>query len=424
MIRQLNTNLGYYIPSFFEMHISTTKSDLSINNLSEKELSIFFHEYIHFIQDVTTYYGLHNMYVYSEYIHSVVNRIYKLPKGTFNVPFGIEDNNDNVKLNQEIVKLTWGDSDIKSVFSIKSIKILEDTMSYPSPIKQIPSVCIETNDNDCITFGAIAIMESMAYLMEQFNIEKYIKSSEFPYSAAQKVATHVCHSFAKNPLNILALCDMSLMLSNPGDIFFDFLNQVNNNKIQINKPEDVYDYFYSSKYLLAGKERTLLNCFSSFSSIVADLLKSYLKDSSYFNHYHSWIDKTINSGMEYRKNNPYFVLDIAKGNYIKQNQTFASFLNNIGSPLIGNDCNFYYRFQTTSGIDFSIEFFKAIHQLEQLFSTGKISCELYNWCSNSKETSVDDRCKKSPWERCRDTKLCPYAVLWKHWDLEGYIPKL
>ncbi len=27
-----------------------------------------------------------------------------------------------------------------------------------------------------------------------------------------------------------------------------------------------------------------------------------------------------------------------------------------------------------------------------------------------------------PWSRASDNKLCPYAMLWRHWNLSGYTP--
>lgn len=46
------------------------------------------------------------------------------------------------------------------------------------------------------------------------------------------------------------------------------------------------------------------------------------------------------------------------------------------------------------------------------------------WCMNSSKKIVDDKCSQEPWSRIKDEKLCPYAVLWKHWNLSGYIPFL
>ena len=79
-MKRLKTLLGYYIPTFFEMQVDSTDDNMIISKMSDIDATILFHEYIHFLQDFTTYYGLNNLYVQSEYIHSVVNRIYKTNK--------------------------------------------------------------------------------------------------------------------------------------------------------------------------------------------------------------------------------------------------------------------------------------------------------------------------------------------------------
>ena len=51
MSRKLHSVLGYYVPAFFEMHIDIDSADMNINNLSYADLTVLFHEYIHFLQD-------------------------------------------------------------------------------------------------------------------------------------------------------------------------------------------------------------------------------------------------------------------------------------------------------------------------------------------------------------------------------------
>ena len=97
MTRLCSKTLGYYIPSFFEMHIDTNIDDLTINQLPIRDMTILFHEYIHFLQDFTTFYGLSAIYTHSEYLHSVVNRIYSNGSTSFLVPFEIKDNNAMIR---------------------------------------------------------------------------------------------------------------------------------------------------------------------------------------------------------------------------------------------------------------------------------------------------------------------------------------
>ena len=140
MSRLKSTILGCYIPSFFEMHINTNCNDLTITHLSPKDRIVLFHEYIHFMQDFCTYYGLNSIYTYSEYLHSVVNRIYKLDSTEFDIPFVISDNSDNVLLNIYISKLTLGDTGEYNKFVVENVSIISDQLPENNHMSSIPSI--------------------------------------------------------------------------------------------------------------------------------------------------------------------------------------------------------------------------------------------------------------------------------------------
>lgn len=71
--------------------------------------------------------------------------------------------------------------------------------------------------------------------------------------------------------------------------------------------------------------------------------------------------------------------------------------------------------------------FWAINQILKIFSDkNAVPCELKAHCKQSSafdpEIKVDERCDVSPWNRCNDERLCPFAVIWKHWNLRNHIP--
>ena len=63
--------------------------------------------------------------------------------------------------------------------------------------------------------------------------------------------------------------------------------------------------------------------------------------------------------------------------------------------------------------------------IKDLLTEGHDCCDMLCWCQQSIHNNVivDDRCINTPWERCADNNLCPYATLWKHWNLSGYSPQ-
>ncbi len=162
-------NRGEYIPAFFEMYLKID-GEIDLNKLSERDFSLFFHEYIHFLQDITTTYGLTTCYAYGEYVQNVVNDIYKKGQHAFEVPYIYDDNKDNIRLNEQVQDVTLGDWDtnIKTLDNIKvSVEDFELEFGKEQNLPSIPTVCIQANEDDIISFGASAIKESIAYIMER-----------------------------------------------------------------------------------------------------------------------------------------------------------------------------------------------------------------------------------------------------------------
>lgn len=375
--------LGYYVPAFFEMHIDTESEDMIINQMPIEDATVLFHEYIHFLQDISSYYGLSRIYAYSEYLHKMICEICNLSQADFQIPMTLLHSNDNVKLNNDLIRLAEGDVGDKATFSITDVKISEDKLEENVHLRAVPSVMLEFSDDDIATFGAGAISESMAYLLERLcSPNGYKASPEYPYMAAEKVASFYDEEFAKDKLKILALCDMSLMCSNPGACFVRVMKNIKNKELLFASPEAIYDYFYESKTVkVTGEETSLIDAFVALQNTVVQCLKSYLKIEEINKSYYAWIDSIANFVIDWRQNDKYFLLTMARHNELFTSNCFGYCVKKIGTPLMSNNipgCYFKIPIDeeyTESNMD--VEYFKAIYQIESLLSKGKVSCDMY-----------------------------------------------
>lgn len=428
-IRKLNKDLGSYIPAFYNMELSFPffSGVNALQTLKEKDLAVFVHEYLHFLQDITTYVGLNNAYVYSEYIHAAVTIAYDeglKNHGAFRVPIHITGNYGNVELNQQVNKVGMGDFEKENnVFSI-GIKTRLKNVKYANPfVTHLKEVIIKAGGGKQFRFGYMAIMESMAYMMEKMITKGSGQAADFPYSAAEMVVNEVYPNFGKDKLNIIALCDMALQFSEPGKIFYQTLKTFKQTRYLPSKPEDIIDHFYITPCIQLGQPTMLLNGLIGMTFMVGNRLKEYLRGKE-FSSYHNVVHTLLGFGLDQRVNHRYFMLDLARGGYALNNKTLQNTIRRIGSPIIKDSMNDYWHIPPM-GVrreNYSIEYFPAILEINKFLKKGNDICEMYEWCEKSPNTQEDLRCIDKPWTRCNDAELCPYAALWKHWNLAKFTP--
>jgi len=103
-------NLGEYLPSFFYMRVNSDKSFEDINALiGDESFSVFIHEYVHFLQDILTTWGLRYIIHIVDNLKFVNRSIYYSMGDSFEIPFIIRD--DNVcGVNNDLVTLYMGGS--------------------------------------------------------------------------------------------------------------------------------------------------------------------------------------------------------------------------------------------------------------------------------------------------------------------------
>lgn len=427
-VKQLSATAGYYMPAFFDMFIDTDKPVESFNLMSfdENERSVFFHEYIHFLQDFMTVCGCNNIYCINERF-----RLIALDYATqkpFYVPVEIKDNKGNVYLNNLLNILAWGGNESFDSFVINRISInpyIDDEMQSAN---LNPFQCVELDtDKGLLDFGKREIMESMAYMLQKkCTIMTYL-SPEYPYDSAEKLAKHICHTgFETKSENIIALCDIALMSSNPGYTFVNYLQRIESGDLKVNRAEDVYDDFYSQKGICDGKVMLPLNHFELLSDVAKAALKSYIDIAEIKVQLDAWVDLVMDTGLKARLSDPYYFLNLARAGYLMTNAYFIKMLTAVGSPLMHNKKHQYGRQKSNPDYGDVFQYLTAVSAIDNIFD-GAFTCSLIHFCKQSKgktNINVNRHCICSPWKRCKDAQLCPVAVIIKHRKLAVNKPQI
>lgn len=417
---------GEYTPAFFEMKLATN-DPIDVNNMSRDQWSTFLHEYIHFLQDVTTTYGLYHIYAIGEHILSCVQQIKQMPLGNFDTPIDFEEyNQDNVQLQMDLYRLTYGERDDKkqflNTFKIKRIRNDKKSLRRNNTVNEVECVVIETEHGE-LHFGAREIMESMAYLMQRTCFPETPEHYQFPYLAAWKVAAHYNKSFAKSRGKVVALCEMSLMSSNPGKVFVQIMQSVKSKKINFQTTTDVYRYFEKLKlydYQLHVNS-TIYEAYHRTASYAFNHLLEYYRGENRFQEVMDWLTHLHEFVIEIRREKRLFFKEIMNGGDVETNQTLKDIINAIGGPLMKNNQGDYYHFVNTP----NLSMIKAVNTIyRDVFRDGRNICDLHVWCLRSPGNNATNDCYLRPWTRSSNAEtMCPFSALWRKWGLDGHNPE-
>lgn len=427
--KKRNTTLGFYLPSFIRMHVGTNASLTNLNTLNDDGAeATYIHEFTHFIQDVTSTYGFFNTYVIGEYMRMANNAIIANPQGSFIVPIDpIPAGADNVDANLNLASYLSGTGDDHGITLANHRLRTEQIQTNTTPL-QIEVVEIEYTDSNGNTqkfdFGELCVSESMAYIIERECYPNCPPSPELPYLAAEKLVELIYPQFGLNRLNVLALCDLSLLQQNPGKFFYETLLQFQANNLTFNSPEDIYTWCYALPNFDNG--------LNHFSGLAHQHLTTYL-NADIFIEINGWLNRMLTNALNYRRQNQTFVLDIARGGKIKDNGAFKRFFITVGSPLVTNTTGETTLHNPNTNEDLNYSLIMALDQIHSVLWYNQRKCELVGLCSekwhnvlnvcNKRKPKVDARCATEPWTRSEDKNLCPFGTIWRHWKLTGYYPE-
>lgn len=411
---RMTEELGTYESSYFIMSVPTD-ADLNIRDMGERDFAVFFHEYIHFLQDITSFYGYMGIYSHGEYMRRAINDLYAMPKNVI-FPLDIKDKGDFVLLNRDIAEFSLGDKGDLDFIAInnpqKDVFIEQFALTDTFSIPELHVKAVTNSGPEEIIVGAYAIRENMAYLLERNCTTKYRISCDFPYQIVEILANAMCPGKLTD-LDLIAMCDIALQCSVPGHGLYQFLSAISEGRLLVNKPEDLYDFFFSKSTNFMGMEQSTSQALITAASMAMEHLLSYVKIPTLNAEYQQWILYTLSAGVEMRVLRPYFFIDMARGKRDKDNGVLKHIAKYIGSPQMVNAKGGRFQLATDRPIC-RFEYFEAVKEIEDLFENGTKSCSLKPWRKMSPDGGpVDERCDKAPWTRCNDDKLCPYGLLWR-----------
>lgn len=401
---KIYSNEGVYFPSFFLVKINKEK------NIDR----ILFHELVHFLQDISTTFGLIN-------ISNTVDRIKDLNKIAIDKKLIDSNTHKNYsKFHQDNIDLFsyyQGDSVNKyKTFnnSIKIIKIVEEESMIDYDVKEIQlffgNNCLDSKEY--FNFGALAILESMANILENWLFDKETDFRSYPYDAVSMIVEYIYP--LKNVLAISELCEASLMYYHPGEILINSLKLMKEKQFKHLVMGDTYNFILNN---FTVDDKHILNHFSSLVEITSKQLDDLIAFQPYnkekLGRYY-----VQNANKIFRINKNAFITSLF---YDKNINTFIKVFETIGLPLIINN-NETFSSITTENLTSPV-LFPAIATVFKILSyQSDKSCELIEHCCQSQNDFFKESiCKNNPLNllKYQNSNLCPFLYIWKVWGLEN-----
>lgn len=290
--------LGLYYPGFFTTHIRTDKD--TILKFDTLEISTYFHEYIHYMQNITTANGINRFLFFMDQIANLFSHI--------NKNITIKDlypnylnylNNNKLKLIETKEQLL--DNLIDKSLREKIVLSSDINISIDYRNKKTLLSYRTSNGNVCCSFylNSVFIYEGMAHLI-QSNVFKSLKISSpyFPYRIIQNVANGILGNELSNH-DLIKICDFSLQTSNPGFTFGDICNQIKagktieslwEEKIAFTKFNSDHEYYACKAYdacefiINSDEFKEIIECVFSGdirSEIATYLYEIFMKGATY-----------------------------------------------------------------------------------------------------------------------------------------------
>jgi hypothetical protein len=439
MRNELHSNLGFYSSSFLKMHIQTGEQLADIFTLSAQESAAFIHEYVHFLQDITTIYGQRNIISVVQYIKSVNFNQRGSDQRNLWIPY-MPDREidprtfDDIALQKVLVGTTAKiDADIIKSVNPKIIKLkIGDDQTDVERI-ELTVKNEESSFEYKYCFGSHAVMESMAFVIEQMTYPGELEDpKDFCYRAAGILIKFLYPEMSNEPLYVIALCDACLMYHNPAAVFYNMLSEMKSENYIPVSANDIYKFVDARVQVNFYGLSKVDQIFNNHTLTAMNELKGYFT-SEFFAPNKEWVDYTFRKANEIRRNEWGFFLTVALGGPIPANLAFRQLFSGLGMALVTNNKGEAFFASPVSNQELvRPDILWVIHEIYHIYLNSNDSricrCHLLQWCKESCrhvkiEDYTDHRCIESPWERIKDNSdLCVFSQVWKTWGLENEIP--
>lgn len=408
--RRYNLTLGFYMPSLFHLHVHTEKDFKNWRKWDDATLCTFLHEYIHFLQDISTVAGLHNVYVMGECLADRINRIYAMPGNIIKAPLPLIQGANNVLNNQLVSNAVEGDLSLNGVdedwlqitgkATINNVSWNLNGQMITMHEVRVPFA------GGSFLLGNYHISESMAYIGEQIvygNKTGIVEPSpNFPYDVVKQLAHYYSPQLESNLPLLFSICDFAMTYNPSGYVLVNMFELY----AKQGCPTDWKKFMLDTvSNIMAGGTMGLVSYADGLKQIkdmaIGSLDRRFNNES--YNDIRQWYYNIINRAVELRLKYPLFMYDFLSGGELKNNKQFEQLLEGIGTPVITNDFNKSMFTTRVNGCHLKkrrAEYLIAAGSITYALGYGYFPCELRKICK-AENRCIDKNCVRAPWKHAR-----------------------
>ncbi|MCL2765002.1 MAG: hypothetical protein FWD40_06950 [Treponema sp.] len=399
----LHSANGKYFHSFFTIYTDTSIKPEEYIKAGLTETII--HEYIHFLQDISTVFGLIN---FTDTI-SDISSFYNIEETQIKLPYRFK-NRIIRETNKDLFSVYFSECELFSLpkdgmhIQFDKIPVSEFGMDGFPELRYYDVTFTKNKYSKNFTFGAQAILEGMAYLLETHLFNKQeSKNWLLPYNFPELIAAYIFPEFSLRRDLIVALCDISLMFYHPAEAFVETLYNMKLNKYIPNAIDDVYDYVKNNFQIPKNNFDTIW--INAVSRAINDI-KNIVNVNEY-NTASDWAIDNIEYFYKLRQQKMSFLTELMKCPPDNARVNLYNIFKKFTSPVIYNK---NMEFAIIGGYEIPEEshsqliyWYNLSKFYEYLFRNDKVKCPFIKFCE------LNDKCShiEVPWER-RGEGFCFY----------------
>lgn len=408
MYKLLSKDYGEYMKGYFVMSLGIRLEDgISPEKFSQEELATFVHEYIHFLQNITTTYGVSYFNSNSKFIQLFVSESYKYDKN-IPCPILLDEKMEDAYVESQLKEFYLGSSKHKKIHHIDRIEIeKEEVMDAVVEGENMQTVNIYYDNSEYpYIFGTVCIEESIAYLIESEKFNGTHRNNEFPYNACELVCKSMYPNLEIRKETIVALAELSLMHYHSGRMFVELLAYMVAEEKEFNDTDEVISYFRDK----------ILHLYENYEDAYKETENTidflYPKNTP-FDIVNEWIKKEMKRGFECRKTNHTLLARFMDLTTEQSIGYLSELIEIFGYPVICDE----------KGEIFSEKYNLSLALVPiaifNIYMSEDTKCYLYRYCQIGNNPTFDVNCIKEPWRQSEKDILCPFALFWYYYSLSG-----